>query len=96
MTARVPMPDVERLEKVMAELSKTLDNRNPYADPRKQKQLGIEQAIVDFRPDAIEAQEILCAIRAALGNRYTEGQLTDVETQAIELNEALTELWETT
>lgn len=90
------VPDVERLERVLAELAKTLDsNRNPYADPRKQKQLWIEQAIVDFRPDAIEAAEILCSIRAALGSRYNEGQLSDVEHEATQLNEALEELWRT-
>lgn len=39
---------------------------------RQARQLEIEARIMDFRPDAIEAEEILQAIEASLQKRYEE------------------------
>ena len=52
----------------------------------------IEEAIVAFNGDAVEAMELLDALLAALKNRYDEGQLSDVLHEAEQLRGALDEL----
>jgi arsenate reductase-like glutaredoxin family protein len=58
-------------------------------------QKGIEQNIRAFNADAIEAQEILAALIATLGDRY-RGMLADVDHEYEQLDAALKELDNTT
>ena len=60
-------------------------------NPRLDKQLNVEQAIIDFLPDLGEASEILDAVIAALNLRYRSDQLMVVEEEARALKVALKE-----
>ena len=55
-------------------------------------QKAIEQSVVDFNGDAVEATELLAALLAGLKNRYERGVLTDIEHRGQQLTEALEEL----
>ena len=55
-------------------------------------QKSIEQSIVDFNGDAVEATEILAALLGGLRNRYGKHHVSDIEHRAEQMREALEEL----
>lgn len=63
----------------------------PQLPPRLRKQLAVEQAIVSFNPDLVEAQEILDALLGSLKARFPAHQLVVVEEEASALRIALGE-----
>ena len=67
-----------------------------YFATRGDKQRAIENAISSFCTDAVEASEILEALKASLKDRYGEDALSDVLHEMRQLSEALDELERTT
>ena len=58
---------------------------------RFERQQEIENTITRFRPDLIEAAEILAAIQKSLENRYGEERITDISHAYAEYRQALEE-----
>ena len=58
--------------------------------PRFQRQRDIEESIVSFSPDFIEAKEIISAIWASLGRKY-EQDISDIDHEMKQLCEQLEE-----
>lgn len=53
-------------------------------EPRFQKQASIEAAIMAFRPDFYEAEEIVAAIRATLCRRYDPEDYTGKDLELVQ------------
>lgn len=83
----------ENQMKEMDNLMKTcLEILSPqYVSPRKQRQLDLEQDIVDFEPDCDEAKELLDALVAALGNKIGVHRMVVVDEEARALRIAIGE-----
>lgn len=61
-------------------------------DPRTRMQLAIEQAIMDFGPTGIEADEIFAALTASLKRKYEDHYEADAAHYAKHFSEAVAEL----
>lgn len=64
----------------------------PMVPTRFDRQRQIEEALANFNPDPVEAQELLAALMAGLLSRHDNMDLSDIEHEAKQLHEALDEL----
>ena len=80
-------------DRVVDELHKSVDKMERIAHrDRGEWQRSIEDSIVSFNADAVEASELLDALLAALETRYERHVLSDIEHRAEQMREALEEL----